>query len=479
MKTIQPFLIAVCLISAAVSASAAAAPEAAAAIDDMMTEYASIQAFSGALLVADENGVVIEKAYGSAIREWDLPNTVETRFRIGSLSKQFTAAMILRLVDQGRLSLDARLSDILPWYRSDTGSRVTVMHLLNHTSGIDRAGIRDIFGESRAARISLREEVETFCSGELEWEPGENFAYNNSGYLILSAIVENICGMSFADAFSSLILDPAGLANTGLSDSRSLVPRMARGYDRGVDGISLPLFVEPALASGAGGAYSTVGDIYLWDRCLYTDKVLSDSSRELMFTPGMGSYGCGWFIIEMPVGPGGAPRTVIRHPGQGDGFWSIFWRIPEDNVTVVMINNLGRTDLDAMASGALAAVYGDRPRISVAAVMRDAVYNDGFAAAKKLYSRLKADAPDRYDFSESELNGLGYDLLQRGAPAAGFDLLEFNTEIFPDSANAQDSLAEAFERMGNLERAKEFYRKALAIDPEFAHSAERLAVLEK
>ena len=150
MKNCLSFVIAAALLAAATLSSAATAPPgAAAAIDELMSEYAAVDAFSGAILVADENGVVVQKAYGLAVREWDIANTVDTRFRIGSLSKQFTAALILRLAQQGQLDLDATLTSVLPWYRADTGSKVTVRHLLHHTSGIDRSGVMRMITESR------------------------------------------------------------------------------------------------------------------------------------------------------------------------------------------------------------------------------------------------------------------------------------------------------------------------------------------
>ena len=295
--------------------------------------------------------------------------------------------------------------------------------------------------------------------------------------MILSAIVEEVSGQSYDAAFSKLILEPAELVNTGMDDSGKVIPRMACGYNRSGGTISRPRFVEPALASGAGGAYSTVGDMYLWDRALYSDVVLNAASRKLMFTPGKGGYGCGWLISSEPVGPDGADRTVISHPGQGDGFWSVVWRLPEDRVTVVLINNLGRTDLNSMAVGVLTAVYGGQPKVAVGPVMRDAIERSGVEAAVTLYRTLKKEQPGRYDFGEAQLNSLGYALLKEEAAEAAVAVLQLNVEAFPESANAHDSLAEAFEAVGQVERAVELYRKALEVDPSFTHAAERLSAL--
>jgi CubicO group peptidase (beta-lactamase class C family) len=129
----------------------------------------------------------------------------------------------------------------------------------------------------------------------------------------------------------------------------------------------LPKFIHAALASSAGGVYSTVGDLYLWDRALASDRILSAESRQLLFTPGLGDHGMGWFVMSMPVGPEHAKRTVIRHPGQGDGFQSIFWRIPEDGITIILINNVGKPSLSSIAESILNVLHG-RPSAAKLAV---------------------------------------------------------------------------------------------------------------
>lgn len=462
---------------AAGRAAEATTGDVASGIESLVDEYARVGAFSGAMLVADDSGIVVEKAYGLANRDWGIPNAPDTRFRIGSLSKQFTAALVMRLVDEGRLDLDARLIDVLPWYREDTGGQVTIRHLLNHTSGIDRSGVPEMIEEHACATMPLAEEVARYCSGDLETEPGARFAYNNAGYLILGAVVEEVYSAPYPEVLRKVITDPVGMPDTGMDDSHAILARRAEGYVRGAEGLRKPAFVEATLAGPAGGIYSTVGDLYRWDRALYTDAVLSANVREQMFTPGPGPYGFGWFVIDMPVGPDGEPRTVIRHPGQGDGFHSVLWRIPADGIAVILINNLGRTDLEEMASGILDVLYGRAPRMGIGVVMRDAIDTGGFDAARQTYFRLRDEAGERYDFAEAQLNDLGYAMIMRGSTEEGVAVLALNAEVFPESANAQDSLGEACEFAGDSGAAVQCYRKALELDPEFEHASERLREL--
>lgn len=332
----------------------------AAALSDLVQARADAGEFSGVALVADAGGVILERAYGPAVREWDVPNRADTRFRIGSLTKQFTAALVLSFVQEGRLDLDAPLTASLPWYRSDTGTRMTVRHLLNHTSGLDRSGVVEMITGAPTVRIPLREEIELYCSGDLVTEPGAEFSYNNGGYLILAALVEEMAGLPYAEVLAERILQPCGMQDTGMYDPRVPVERMAEGYDRKEEGWRRPSFIDGTLASGAGGAWSTAADLYRWDQALYTDTVLDAETRQAMFTPGPGPYGFGWFVMEMPVGPDRAARTVIRHPGQGDGYHSICWRIPEDRITVILLANAYRLDLDSIAEEILAVVSAPR-----------------------------------------------------------------------------------------------------------------------
>jgi CubicO group peptidase (beta-lactamase class C family) len=312
--------------------------------------------FNGAFLVADGEGVLAEAAFGFANEEWQIPNTPDTRYRIGSLTKQFTAALVMNLVDEGRLSLDTPLTSVLPWYRADTGAQVTIRQLLNHSSGIDRRTVVQLIKEHGRTPMPLADEVREYCSGDLEWAPGEDFGYNNCGYLILGAVIEEVCRKPYADVLQEVLLDSVGLRDTGLDDGSRVIERYASGYDLTDEGLRRPQFIHAALAASAGGVWSTVRDLYLWDRALYGDTVLSEAAREEMFTPGLGGAGFGWFIEEVKAG--NEPRTMIHHPGQGDGFWSAMYRFPQDRAVIILINNHGRTDLNAMVDGILEVMYG-------------------------------------------------------------------------------------------------------------------------
>ena len=180
-------------------------------VERYVGKFHQLGLFNGTVLVANESGVLLKKGYGSANFEWKVPNAPDTKFRIGSISKSFTAAVILQLASEGKLQLDDPISKHLPDYRKDTGDRVTITHLMNHTSGIPSFTSAASYREDHRTPYSVEAFVKKSCSGDLEFEPGTKFAYNNSGYYLLGAIIEKLTGQTYAQAVQARILGPLGM----------------------------------------------------------------------------------------------------------------------------------------------------------------------------------------------------------------------------------------------------------------------------
>ena len=212
---------------------APAAGTLAARLDSVASAYARRGELSGVVLVADHGAVVYEHAFGDANREWHVPNTVATRFRIASTTKQFTAALVLRLVEQGKLRLDAHIADYLPDYPRPQGQQVTLEQLLTHSSGLPDYPHLPRFYEDQAARSHTTPELlALFDSLPLEFTPGSKWSYSNSGYVVLGAIIERVTGTTYAKALRELLLTPLGLGDTGFDDPADVVERRAAGYLR-------------------------------------------------------------------------------------------------------------------------------------------------------------------------------------------------------------------------------------------------------
>ena len=413
------------------------------AIDAFFATYYEAGLFNGTALVAENGKVILRKGYGSADFEWQIPNTPETKFRLGSITKQFTSAVILQLVNERKLSTDAKLADVLPYYRKDTGARITVEHLLTHTSGIPSyTGLPNFMSDVSRDPYEVRAFVEKYCSGDLEFEPGSSFRYNNSGYFILGAIIEQIAGKPYERVLKERIFDPLGMTASGYDTARTLLPKRARGYTQRLAGVINADYLDMSLPYAAGSLYSTVDDLYLWDQALYGEKVLPTALKEQMFTPKLSNYGYGWAIRKQPIGAAKAERTTIGHGGGINGFSTLITRVPEDRHMVVLLNNtaIGGINLSQMTAGALDILYGRTPaavRRPVATVLYRTVTQSGVDAAIAQYREISKTRAAEFVMGDAQLIRLGNELAADNRKADAVKILELAAQEFPQSRAGQ------------------------------------------
>src|SRR5207249_2071694 len=214
-------------------ASAADTPDNAAKIDKLMSQYADCCSFTGTVLVSDHDKVIFKKGYGLANREWNIPNTPEVKFRLGSITKQFTSMLIMQQVAKGSIKLDGHLSDYLPYYRQDTGSKVTIRQLLSHTSGIPSyTDDPKFFPDVSRNYYAVDNFVKKFCSGDLQFAPGTKFHYDNSGFSLLGAILEHVTGKTYEALLKENILVPLGMKDSGYDHYSDILPKRASGYEQ-------------------------------------------------------------------------------------------------------------------------------------------------------------------------------------------------------------------------------------------------------
>ena len=337
-------------------------------IDDLITRYEKLGRFSGAVLVARDGQVVHAKGYGLANREHRVPNRGDTRFMIGSLAKQFTAAAILKLEQDGKLSTADTISKHLPDYPKAQGEKVTIHHLLTHTSGIPSYGRRgdglDALEKMQATAVKLDEILAHSSGRELLHEAGTKYRYSNTGYAILARIVERVSGQPFEDYLRDAIFGPAGLRDTGVLKEGEVVPRLADPYVGYEPDVRRAPFTHPSWNVGAGNAFTTVRDLYRWDQVLSTDAVLNAAEREKFIAPhtkrsGAGHYAYGWFLDEIDG------RRVISHGGTAEGWVCEMYRLPDQKITVIVLSNhlvkLGVHVPGEIAEAAVRMLMGEEP----------------------------------------------------------------------------------------------------------------------
>lgn len=439
--------------------------------------------FNGSALVAENGKVIYKGAFGSANMEWNIPNTADTKFRLGSITKQFTATVILQLVEQGKIKLDAKLTDYLPEYRKDTGDKVTIHHLLTHTSGIPSYTSQPGFFENVSRNpYKVDEFVKKYASGDLEFEPGSKYFYNNSGYFLLGAIIERVTGKPYEQVLKANIFDPVGMTNTGYDHHDTIISKRASGYRKTLDSYTNAPYLDMSIPYAAGSLYSTVEDLYLWDQALYTDKLLSMQSKALMYKPFLEEYGYGWVVTNASFKQNDQPVQVITHDGGINGFTTTIVRFPKEKHLIVMLDNTGSEYLNRLSDSIARIIYNqsyEPPKISIVPVLAKAIAEKGIEAGIAQYRELKAKQAATYDFAEGELNRLGYQLLRSGKSKEAIEIFKLNVEAYPQAFNTYDSLADAYMSINERDLATQNYKKSLELNPNNTSATEKLKQLAK
>lgn len=466
MKTARPIS---CIVLALLFVTSAFPQLTARKIDSLLKQYYDYGQLNGAVLVAEKGKIIYKKGFGMANMEWEIPNQPDTRFRIFSVTKQFTAALIMQLVDEGKIRLDSKVIDHLPDYRKDTGSKVTIRQLLNHTSGIPEYKNVDIMPNTAA------DFVKRFVNGDLEFEPGSKYRYSNGGYSILGAIIEKITGKSYDTVLKDRILVPLGMTNSGFENNLTLIKRRASGYEKKPTGYLNAPWIDMRIPYAAGSIYSTVEDLYKWDQALHEGKVLSAESMRLMFTPSLSDYGYGIRITERLLGKTGEKTKIIWHAGGFPGFNSLLSRAVDKKQTVIILDNGSHGRFHERVTDSILGILNghiiEPPRRSIAETLYRVVAEKGADSAIAEYRKLRAEKSAFYDFSESELTSLGYQMVGMKRLKDAIRIFELNVEMFPASAFAHDTLGETYLADGQIDLALKSYRRSIELDPTNANAS--------
>ena len=355
---------AILLVSAYVAAPAVAQTRTE-QIETLLAKYHEYDLFNGSVLVAEEGEVLYKGGFGDANMAWNVPNMPGTKFRIGSVTKQFTAALILQLVEEGKINLDATVSEYLPDYSAAQGDRVTIHQLLTHTSGIPSyTGLPD-YSEFSRDPYEPDSFLTVFSGLDLEFEPGTQWTYSNSNYFLLGVIIEEVTGQPYDEALRERILEPFGLNNTGYDHHGDIIEHRATGYVKKDGGYEHAPYFDTSVPYAAGMIYSTVEDLFKWDQVLYENGPFQKAeTKELMFKPhvalseaGTAHYGYGWIVARMSLA--GDSIRIMTHSGGIPGFRTGFWRMPEERRTVIVLDNTSSGKVPEIGRGLMHILYGE------------------------------------------------------------------------------------------------------------------------
>ena len=341
-----------CLILLSVSAPCQALPdkEIANRIQAYLQPFGKSGNLIGTVFVARGGRILFRQSYGMANYELGVPNSSQTRYHIASVSKPFTAAAILQLQEQGRLSVSDPLSKYLPGFPN--GDRITLDNLLTHRSGIpDINGIEGIETFERSPH-TLEQIIAKFAGLPLEFAPGYKQSYSNSNYNLLALILEKVSGENYAEYLRRHIFEPAGMKDTGLDDNAlRLIPNAASGYTpAGISGFEKAPYLDWSNKTGNGNLYSTVDDLYRFDRALNTDILLKRATQQKYFVEADDNF-YGWYIWNQRLG-----HRLLAARGHGPGFTAELARYPDDDVTIITLSNSYGTVSQKPLSEALEAI---------------------------------------------------------------------------------------------------------------------------
>ncbi|UKB81284.1 serine hydrolase domain-containing protein [Chryseobacterium sp. MEBOG07] len=460
-------------------------------IDLIIGKYHNYNLFNGSALVVQNGEIILQKNYGKSDMGWNIETTSDTKFRIGSVTKQFTAMLIMQLKQEGKIRLDDKISDYLPWFSKTTGSKITIHQLLTHTSGLPNyTDFPDFKTKMVFENLSGKDFAVKYFKDNLGFEPGTKQNYCNTGYYLLGLIIEEITKKPYEKVLQEKIFDVLGMKNTGVEDPKEIISNYAQGYDFDYDGYQKTDYINIKTAVfSAGGMYSTANDMRKWDDALYTNTLLNDENKKIYFTPNLGDYAYGLVVQKHQNFLGsGKDITTMAHSGGINGFSCNIARIPEDKIYVILLDNTraGKRggQLEAVIDDVFGILYNtkvDLPKpliiFEVYKKMKTESVEKGIAYLKE----LKKNKFDSYNFNgfENELNRLTYKFLGEGKPDDALKIIDYAVSEFPNSSNIYDTRGEIYFLKKDYNASKKNYQKTLELNPNNDNAKEMLSKINQ
>lgn len=449
-------------------------------LSEVMTTYHKYNMFDGAVLVAENGKVIYKGAFGLANREWNIPNTTDTKFMIGSISKPITATLIMVLVQKGLISLDKNLDDYLDEFKNKPAAKVTVRQLLNHTSGISNYDIiKDFFPRISRQNFSRSDYVKIYCDSALAFKSGTRYMYSSWGYFTLGYIIEKVTGKTYEQAMKDEIFDKLKMYNSGSYFHTQIVPKRASGYDYGFGNFLSADFRDQSNTMGTGDIYSTVEDLFKFHLALTNNTLLNKELTQEMFTPGIKpvKYGYGWFNQNFRYTPKDS-ITTNYHLGTTEEFNAFIIRIPETNSMAVILCNSATTDYLGIIKSLL-KIMNSKSVVLKKPVNKEMENIIGIANAEKAvkaFKEMKTDSANYY-VDWVQMYYLGEKLLTLNRFEDARVIAENNVVEFPDKDLIALSLANIYLALNRKGDAIKFYRKTMQLNPVSDEAKNRLKEL--
>lgn len=429
-------------------------------MNSLMNDCKEYDLFSGTILIAKNGEIVFENSYGWQNKKENILNSNFTKYNIGSIGKEFTAIMILQLAQENKLDLNDKLGKFLNYFPEDAASKVTINHLLTHSSGFGDYIMNREFQKNKDDIRELTSLLRVISKEQLEFEPGTQNRYSNSGYAVLGGIIESITGKSYSDNLKERILNPLSMNSSGYIYRDENDPLKSIGYTKSINGEVRDngnFYVNP---SPAGGMFSTVEDMLKLDQSLMNDNKLLDDKFKLLLLNHFNETSLS--LRDFKADP--KSRNIIA--GGAPGINALYMSLPSTGYSAFILSNYDQAAeyIEPQISSILNGNEYEKPK----PMLGELIYNVYKENGKELFAKNLREIVDENKKKIEDdrvLNNIGYQFLQNKMPDAAIEIFKLNVQMFPDVANCYDSLGEAYMMSGNKELAKENYSKVLMIDP--------------
>jgi CubicO group peptidase (beta-lactamase class C family) len=452
-------------------------------INELMTAYAENGQFNGTILVKKGEKIIYKNAFGLANREWNIPNTIDSKFLAGSIGKSITSFMTLILVNDGLIALNATINEYIPDYIGPGKNKATIHQMLTHTSGIpDHGAIPNLSKKLVRWTYNTDQYLTLIKDLDLKFEPGTAFAYSGIAYNLLAMICEKVSKKDFADLLEERLFNPLGMNNSKHDKNLDIDLKRAYGYEYHLlEGYMNPSYIDMTLIKGSGGILTTVEDLAKFnDECFNSQKLLSKVLYKKIFTRYVKDwqyYGYGWWITDRVAGKD--TLTLISHGGSTDGYKAYNTRILKDSIDIILFqNNYYRTELGvkfdyAITNEIIDILYGKAyslPKKSIAKDLGFIIGQNGIDAAIEKYHILKKDK--RYFIDETEFNQLGKELNQKyNMQKESSDIFDLAIHEYPNSFILNYSYGELLSEKKS-EKAIDYYRKCIQLFDKYSENKE-------
>jgi CubicO group peptidase (beta-lactamase class C family) len=451
-------------------------------LQKIMQTYHDYNMFDGAVLVAENGKLIYKQAFGLANRKWNIANTTDTKFMLGSVSKSITAMLMLIQVQKGLINLDKTIADYIPEFSKKNGSRITIRQLLSHSSGMPNYDImKDFFPKISRQNFTREDYIKLYMDSALVFEPGTNYYYSSWGYFTLGYIMERVTGKSYAELMKADIFDKLGMKSSGSYYHTQVIGKRATGYDYSLGGHTSSDFRDQSNTMGTGDLYSTVEDLFKLHIAISNHTLLNKKFTEEMFTPGIRPwrYGFGWFNQNFKYS---ATDSVFAnyHLGMTEGFLSFFIRIPSTNSLVVFLCNSSPTHFFGIATNLIKVLYNKPVTLKqpVHKVLETLLATAEAAKAVEEYQKMKKDTAHFY-IDWLAMDQLGNQLFNLKKYEAARIIFENNAAEFPERDLVLADLAKTYDILGRKEEAIIWYKKTLAVNSNYQEARSPLKELEQ